>query len=127
VKRLTKWPALCMSVCSLFQILNESLCTKFSQHLYLHRSFQILELILLVLMRVTSPPNSPSCVHLKEIRCSDLRHLNATMKRKSSSHAKHLLHRPFLLYPNAEEGQYIQLTSFRQSVCNHYITLIVSY
>lgn len=63
----------------------------------------------------------------QEIRCSDLRHLNATMKRKSSSHAKHLLHRPFLLYPNAEDGQYIQLASFRQSVCNHYITLIVSY
>jgi len=63
VKRLTKWPVFCICFCSLFQILNESFCTKFSQ--YLHRSFQILELIVLVFTRVTSPPNSPSCVHLK--------------------------------------------------------------
>jgi len=38
-----------------------------------------------------------------------------------------LLHRPFLLYSNAEQGQYVQLASFGRSACNHYITLIVSY
>jgi len=37
------------------------------------------------------------------------------------------MHRPFPLYSNAEQGQFVQLASFRQLVCNHYITFIVSY
>ena len=44
VKRLTKRPVFCMCLNSVL-ILNESLCTKFSQNLYLNRSFQILKLI----------------------------------------------------------------------------------